>query len=134
MFFLRSTLTFTIRQYEPRTRFFLSSYFQYLKILKTKLIPIENGKKFELFLPNVREQGIHVDLCWAILSQGTFYPVEIFSVTACEMSRSTCIDLSWQSQYRTVGLSPNQNNHRKLYVKCGFPCKNKLHNFRTFSK
>ena len=37
--------------------------------------------------------------------------------------------------YRTVVLSSNQNNRRKLYVKCGFPRKNKKHAiFARFQK
>ena len=105
------------------------------KSWKSSLSPIENGKKFELFLPNVRAQGIHEDLWRAILSQGKFNPVEIFSVKKRAKWAKVPALTFLGKVYRTVVLSSNQNNRRKLYVKCGFPCKNKKHAiFARFQK
>jgi len=90
---------------------------------------------FELFLPNVRAQGIHEDLWRAILSQDKFNPVEIFSVKK-RAKWAKVLALTFLGKvYRTVVLSPNQNNRRKLYVKCGFPCRKKTHAiFARFQK
>ena len=105
------------------------------KSWKSSLSPIENGKKFELFLPNVRAQGIHEDLWRAILSQGKFNQVEIFSVKKLAKWAKVPALTFLGKVYRTVVLSSNQNNRRKLYVKCGFPCKNKKHAiFARFQK
>ena len=133
--FLCCTLTFTQRKDEPRNRFFLAIISNIWKSWKSSRSPIENGKKFELFLPNVRAQGIHEDLWRAILSQGKFNPVEIFSVKKRAKWAKVPALTFLGKVYRTVVLSSNQNNRRKLYVKCGFPCKNKKHAiFARFQK